>query len=71
MEEIASSFFWVFLWRGSSSEMWKKVLQFITLVSHLRMGRPGGFLAEAVVNWSNVEVALEQHRRPGQNGWMF
>lgn len=46
------------LQRGSDYQIWKKVQQSITLLSHLRTGRPKGLLVEVIVNWSNLEVAL-------------
>ena len=39
-------------------QIWEKVKQSITLLSHLRVGRPKELLVEVIVNWSNLEVAL-------------
>lgn len=39
-------------------QIWEKVEQSITRLSHLRVGRPKELLVEVIVNWSNLEVAL-------------
>lgn len=39
-------------------QIWEKVKQSITLLSHLRVGSPKELLVEVTVNWSNLEVAL-------------
>ena len=39
-------------------QIWEKVEQSITLLSHLRVGSPKELFVEVTVNWSNLEVAL-------------